>query len=298
MRKNGRATLAVFAAGLVLSTAARTYIIAAHTDMNTGFLYHGDEPLCNILYYGIIIAAAVASIFTSRLGENGGEVGTVGAAADIPGGGAVVMGFLVLGAGIFSLYEGIAEIRAISPTTFLMAVDFLFAAVLFVIGFATLFKKRFTAGLGYTYSLIGLYCVGRGLYSFMNRMAIIPVPEYFIESVSLICMSVFFLMLGRYLSGNETRRTSKAVCFWGVGTASLVLSSAFGTIIASFAASETVSSRVMFSTYASESFRQARAGVDAYSLTVTPWVNVLLGVMIAASVVLMFQSPVRSSYED
>lgn len=295
MRKNGKITLAVLAAGIVLSTAVRCYVIAAYTDMKTGFLYHGDEPLCNILYYGIILAAAVMSIFTSRAGE---KDMVVGSAENIPVGGAVVTGFLSLGAGMLSAYEGITELRAISPMLFLTVVDLLFAIVLLVIGFATLYKKRFTAGLGYTYSLIGVYCVFRGLYSFMNRMVIVTVPEYLNETLSLICMAVYFLMIGRYLSGNETRRTSGAVCFWGTWASSLVLSSALGTFIASFAASGEVSERIVFSTYAAESFRQASRGIDAYNMVITPWVNIVMGVMVIVSVVMMFLSPARSSLDD
>lgn len=294
MRKNGRLTLAVLAAGIVLSTAVRSSVIAAHTDMKTGFLFHGDEPLCNILYYGIILAAAVTSVFTSRIGEKGCVVGS---AADISGSGTVVTGFLALGTGMLSAYEGISELRAVSPMLFLTVIDLLFAAVLLVIGFATLYKKRFTPGLGYTYSLIGVYCVFRGLYSFMNRMVIVTVPEYLIETLSLICMSVYFLMLGRYLSGNETRRTPGAICFWGTWASALVLSSALGTVIASLAASGEVSERIVFSTYAAESFRQASRGIDAYNMVITPWVNLILGVMIVVSVVMMLGSPARSSLD-
>lgn len=295
MRKNGKITLAVLAAGVVLGTAARVWAIAAHTDMKTGFLYHGDELLCNILYYGIILAAAVVSVFTSRAGEGGC---VIGAAAEIPSGGAVVTGFLALGAGLCAAYEGLAEFNAISPMLFLTAIDFLFGALLLIIGFATLFKKRFTAGLGYTYSLIGAYCVCRGLYAFMNRMAIQTVPEYCIEAVSLVCMSVYFLILGRYLSGNDNRRTAGGICFWGVASSGLVLSSALGTIVASITASGEVSERIVFSTYAAESFRQAQRGIDAYNMVITPWVNVMLGVMIVVSVSIMFTSPARSSYDD
>ena len=286
MKKNTKITLAVLAAGIILSLAVRVYVIVAHTDMTTGFLYHGEELLCNALYYGIIAAAAAVSVFTARADEkNGIEEQT---ASDMGSAGVAVIGFFTMFAGMFAAYEGIKEIKAITPTKFLIAVDFLFAAVLVAIAFATLSKKRFTPGLGYSYTLIGAYCICRGIYCFMSRMSIVPVPEYLIEGLSLIGMAVFFAMLGRFLSGNETPHTRRFLCFWGVGTASITFSSAFGTLIARAAAPEEIRMRIVFTSYEAESFRQASAGADAYKLVATPWVNVFLGAVIVASLVTMF----------
>ena len=286
MKKNAKITVAVMVAGIILSLAVRLYVIVAYTDMTTGFLYHGSELLCNALYYGIIAVAAVVSVFTARVDEKNG-IGEQ-TASDIGSGGAVVIGFFTMFAGLFAAYEGLKEIKAITPNNFLIVVDFLFAAVLVVIAFATVSKKRFTPGLGYSYTFIGVYCICRGIYCFMTRMAIVTVPEYLIESLSLIGMSVFFAMLGRFLSGNETQHTRKFLCLWGIGTASITLSSAFATIIARYIAPEEISVRIVFTSYEAESFRQASAGADAYKLVATPWVNVLLGALIVASLVSMF----------
>ena len=287
--KYSKKTLAVLAAGIILSLAARIYVIVAHTDMTTGFLYHGEELLCNLIYYGIIGAAAVASVLTVRVDEKSG-VGEK-TAVDIGGAGVTVIGLVTMFAGGFAVFEGVTEFKAITPTNYLIAVDFLFAAILVAIAFVTLAKKRFTPGLGYSYSLIGAYCICRGIYCFMNRMAIVTVPEYLIECVSLIGMSVFFVMLGRFLSGNETKHTRKFVCFWGVGTASITLSSAFGTLIARFAAPEEIRTRIVLSSYDAESFRQASAGANAYKMVAMPWVDLFLGVLIAVSLVTLFTKP-------
>lgn len=289
MKKNGRITLAVLAAGVILSMMVRIYVIVAHTDMLTGFLYHGEELLCNGLYYGIVLAAMIAAVFTARADDK--RCAAPRTAGDINGARAAVLGFLTLLMGLFAAYEGIAEIRAITPTAFLIISDLFFSAVLMVIAFVTLYKKRFTPGLGYSYSLIGAYCVCRGIYCFMNRMVILTVPEYFIECLSLIGMSIFFVLLGRFLSGNETKLTRISLCFWGVGSASLVLSSAFGTLISSFAAPEEIRCRIVYSSYAAESFRQSSAGIDAYKMVIVPWTNVFMGLLIAASLVVMFMKP-------
>ena len=98
------------------------------------------------------------------------------------------------------------------------------------------------------------------------------------------------IFTGRFLSGNETKHTRKAMCFWGVGTSALTLSSAFGTIIASIAAPEAVRSRIVMTSYDAESFRQASEGVDAYKMVYTPWVNVFLGLLTAAVLVIMFMN--------
>lgn len=286
MKKNAKITLAVMAAGIILSLAVRVYVIVAHTDMITGFLYHGEELLCNILYYGIIAVAAVVSVFTARIDEKNG-IGEQ-TASDIGGAGVTVIGFLTMIAGLFSAYEGLNEIKAVTPTTYLIAIDFLFAAVLVAIAFVTISKKRFTPGVGYSYTLIGIYCICRGIYCFMSRMAIVTVPEYLIECLSLIGMAVYFAMLGRFLSGNETRHTRKFLCLWGIGAVAITFSSAFGTLIARFAAPEEIRVRIVFTSYEAESFRQASGGTDAYKLVATPWVNVFLGAVIVASLVAMF----------
>lgn len=295
MKKNGRITLAVLAAGVILSTLARIYVIVVHTDMNTGFLYHGEELLCNGLYYGIVLAAMIAAVFTARADDK--RLGAARTAADISGTRAVVIGFLTMLAGLFAAYEGLSEIHAISPMPFLMVVDFLFAAILIVPAFVTLYKKSFTPGLGYSYSLVGVYCVCRGIYCFRNRMVILTVPEYLIECLSLIGMAVFFVLLSGYLSGNETKRTRMAVCFWGVGSASLVLSSALGTLIASVAAPEEIRRRIVFSSYAAESFRQSSMGKDAYKMVTVPWTNVFLGLLAAASLFVLFMKPKSGTAE-
>lgn len=289
MKKNGRITLAIFAAGVVLSTLVRIYVIVGHTDMLTGLLYHGEALLCNLLYCGIIVAAMVAAVFTAQADDR--QVGVERTAADISGSRAAALGFMTLFAGIFSAYEGIAEIRAISPMSFLIITDFACALLLMIIAFMTLYKKRFTPGLGYSYSLIGITCLLRGVYCFRSRMAIVTVPEYLIECLSLVVMAVYFVLLGTFLSGNETKRTFKALCFWGVGSASLVLSSTLGTLIASVAAPEEIRSRIVYSSYAAESFRQSSMGVDAYKMVTVPWTNVFLGLLVTTSLVVMFMKP-------
>lgn len=286
MKKSSKITLAVLAAGAVLSLAVRILVIIKHTDMHTGFLYHGDEILWNGLYYGLIIAAMAVSIFTAHADEK--RTGIRQTAEDITGVRAVVMSVALMAAGISSICEGIAEIRAISPSKFLMIIDFAFGGLFVLIAFVTVCKKRFTPWLGLSYMLLGIFCICRCMYCFMNRMVILTVPEYLIESISLIVMSVFFVLQGRYLSGRNEKHTKKALCFWGAGALSLVFSSVLGTLIASVAAPEEIRRRIVYTSYAAESFKQSSGGVDAYKMTVAPLTDVMLGAIVAAFLVLIF----------
>ena len=61
MSKNGKTALIAAGAGFVLCLAARLVTILFFTDMNTGFLNHGSEILCNLLIYGSLAAAAIAA---------------------------------------------------------------------------------------------------------------------------------------------------------------------------------------------------------------------------------------------
>lgn len=295
MKKKVRATLAVMAGAILVGIVARVFIIVIHTDMNTGFLYHGEELLCNLMYYGVIAAASVAAIFAARSDEKDISEQT---AAGICAPKVVVMGMAVLLAGVFALIEGIGEIKAVSPMKFRTATDLVFAAILIATAVFTLYNRKFTPGIGYMYSLIGVFCICRGMYCFMNRMAIVTVPEYLIEALTLICMSVFFVVLAKYLSGNQSKHTRKAIAFWGTGTAALALSSSFGTLIASVAAPDVIRSRIVFSAYEAETFRQSAQGVDAYNMTMTPWVDFLLGVLTAAALVAVFTRSPKSGKSE
>lgn len=286
MKKSSKITLAVLAAGVVLSLAVRIFVIIKHTDMNTGFLYHGDEILWNGLYYGVIIAAMAASIFTARADEK--RTGVQQTAADITGARAVVMSVVLMAAGLSSVCEGIAEIRAISPSKFLMIIDFVFGGLFILIAFFTVCKRRVAPWLGLSYMFLGMFCICRCMYCFMNRMVILTIPEYLIESISLIVMSVFFVLQGRYLSGRKEKHTKKALCFWGVGASSLVFSSVLGTLIASVAAPEEIRRRIVYTSYAAESFKQSSEGVDAYKMTVVPLTDVMLGLIVVTFLVLIF----------
>lgn len=297
--KKIKLTHVVLAAGIISSAVVRFLVITGHTEISndplkrsTGFLYHGDEPLWNGLYYGLILLAAVAAIFTSIADEKKYAEPMTG--SGIGKGKTIAIGLLTMTTAVFAAYEGMDEMRAFTPTLFLIIVDFLFAVVMAVIAFVTLANKRFSPIVGYLYSLIGAYCVCRGIYFFMSRMAISTVPEYMIQCLSIIGMAVYFVSLARFLSGNDSKHTKKALSFWGVGTASLTFSSALGAFVAKLAAPADIRACIVYTSAAAENYRQARAGSDAYNLVITPWTEIFLGLIIVATLVIAFSKPSES----
>ncbi|MDE6733148.1 MAG: hypothetical protein K2J77_09775 [Oscillospiraceae bacterium] len=297
--KKIKLTPIVSALGIIASAVVRFFVITQHTEISnnplkrsTGFLFHGDELLWNGLYYGIIIIAAIAAIIAA-------VVDSKGEAEELKGSGlgkgrTILIGLLMMAAAVFAAYDGRAEMSAFSPTAFLIIIDFAFAVLMAVISFVTLSNKRFTPVIGYLYSLVGAFCICRGIYCFMSRMAIATVPEYVIQSLSLVTMAVYFVMLARFLSGNSGKHTRKAMGFWGVSAVSLTFSSALGAIAAKFFGADDIKPCIVFSANDAENYRQARAGADAYNLVVTPTVELALALIVLVTLIIAFTKPSSS----
>lgn len=297
--KKIKLTPIVLALGIIGSAVVRFLVITEHTEISndplkhsTGFLFHGDELLWNSLYYGIIAIAAIASIITAIIdGKSESEPLT---GSGIGKGRTILIGLLTMTAAFFAAHEGTAEMQTLTPTVFLIITDFVFAVIMAVTAFLTLSKKRFTPVVGYLYSLIGAFCICRGIYYFMSRMAISSVPEYVIQSLSLITTSVYFVMLARFLSGNSGKHTRKALSFWGVGAASLTFSSAIGAILAKLIGPEDIGACIVYTSAVAENIRQDRAGADAYRLVIAPWVELVLALVVAVTLIIAFTKPIES----
>ena len=281
MSKNGKTALIVAGAGFVLCFAARLVTILFFTDMNTGFLNHGNEILCNLLIYGVLAAAAIVAGLLLRKEPAGVKVSEKGCLA---------IGFVTLLAALCAGYEGIAETSALTPSLFLIITDFVGAVYMAVLAFAVLYKKSFTPALGFCYSIIGVYCVFRGIYVFMNRMVIAAVPEYLAEVLEIVFLALFFAMFARMFSGNEEKLTKPFMFISGVGAAILTLSSSLGVIFSKLFAPAEIAERISASTKYSEVFYQNNHGRDGYIMTFTPYVNMALGLLAAVAVVAALKS--------
>lgn len=297
MRKSGRATLIVMIAGLVLCTLTRVYTIVAGTDMTMGFFYHDSELLCNILYYGLITAVAVAAMIAAHIDQRGafGEV----EAADIVNSRAAVIGFGMLTLALCAGYEGLKETKNILPSSRLILSDFIFAAAAAALAFVILYMKEFKPALGFFMALGGVYYTMRGINCFNMRMVITSIPEYLIEGMSTVGASVTFILLAKFLSGNSGKLTKTALCGWGTATAVLNLSSAGATVLAGVLAPGDVSERIVASANEALLYFQTSAGTEPYKMAYTPFMDVLTGLFIGAALtVILFARHVERPTEN
>lgn len=283
MRNGGRATLAVMIAGLVLCTLTRVYTITAGTDMTMGYYYHDSELLCNILYYGLLTAVAAAAMIAAQLNKRG-EFGRV-EPADIVDARAAVIGFGLLVLALYAGFEGLAERKAIAPSSKLMIADFLFAGCGIALSFIIMYKKEFKPYMGFIMAFSGLYYTMRGIDCFSDRMVITSIPEYLIQAMSAVGAAVTFVLLGRFLSGNAGKMTKTALYGWGTATAVLNLSSAGATALASVLAPAEVSDRITMSADTAALFFQSKQGDAPYMMAFTPLFDVLTGLYIGVVLV-------------
>ena len=281
MSKKGKITLIAAGAGFALCLAARIAVITLFTDMKSGFLYNGNEVLCNILLYAGLLAAGIAAFVLTR---------NEPASANPSEKGCITIGFVTLLAAICAGYEGIAEMSALTPSVFLIIADFAGALYMAVLAFSILYKRSFSPGLGFCFSIIGVYCVIRGIYSFMSRMAITTVPEYLAEVLGLVLCACFFAMFAKLFSGNGEKRTMPALCLFGIGAGILTISGALGIIAAKLFAPAEIAERITASAKTAELFYQNNQGRFGYMMTFTPYVNIALGLLAAVGVVVALKS--------
>lgn len=272
-----RATLITLIAGIVLSSAARVFVISK-TDMRSGFILNGNEILCNILYLGaILLTAAVCAVIWLK--DSDADV------TGYSGKSSLFIGFGLLIAAVGIGYEGLAERSSLTPSGFVIFADFFFAALLCVIAFITLYMKEFKPGLGFVYVFGGLYCVLRGVFCFMERMVVTAIPEYFIDCLMAIFSAMLFLALARVLSGNTGKLTKAALFGWGSATVATTFSACIGAGIAKFLMSPDISERVVFSAAGAEYYYQSLHGWDAYQLAFPSTADIGIGIFALVTVI-------------
>ncbi len=272
----GKSTLTAVAVGTVLASAARVFAISK-TDMTSGLLVHGNEVLCSALYFGTVVLTAVICALIWIKDRNTDVSGLEGRSA-------VIIGFGMLAAAFCAGIEGVAELSAFTPSKFLIFIDFMFAAVLGIIAFVTLYLKEFKPWLGFIYSFGGIFCVTRGINLFMDRMVVTAIPEYLINGLLTVGGAMAFLALARLLSGNAGKFTKAALFGWGMGTGVMALSAYIGGVIAKFMLPSEVSDRIVFSSNSAEFYYQAFMGIDAYQMAFPSVADAAVGVFIILAI--------------
>ena len=284
MSKNGKAAMISAFSGIILCLAARFVTVIFFTDFNTGFLYHGSEILCNLLFFGILAVSAVsAAIFSAKEPRD----------VAIPEKGCVVLGALLLLSAFFAGYEGVMEISAPTPSGLLIVTDFAGALFMGIVAFVLLYKKEITSGIGLCFSINGAFFVLRGINIFITRTVITTVPEYLTETLGVIFSAFFFAFAGKIFSGNSEKLSKPTLSFLGVSTAVCTLSSALGVIFAKIFAPEEISSSITASYTYAETFYQSQHGKDGYIMTFTPYVSMSVGLLAIAIVFMTIKYSVQ-----
>ena len=293
---SGRLGLWVIIPGWILAFAARMAQICAGTDMTSGFLKDDNGFFMNTCFWGAVIltlaGAVVAAVFDRK---NGGAYYRT-SVDQITDGKAAAIGFGLLLPAMGALYEGYSEAvipegSNISPSPFMMAVNFLFGAVMLVTAFVILYKKEFKPGLGFALTGGAVYYTLRGIGVFLERMAITTRPEYLINCMTDIVAAFFFMQLAKLLSGNESKRTREALTVTGAVSVSLILGNAPAVIAASLMGPAEVASRIVTSNSAAEMLFQQNYGFEAYYMSWAPASEIAAGIFIVAALISLYVKP-------
>lgn len=275
----------------VLCFAVRLVQILAGTDMNTGFMYDGCGFLLKYGYYGLIILTAAALAVTAAFDVKRGSALADATNAAFVDSGAVMAGFPMLIMGAVAVYEGVIEMRAITPSALLIFADFVLGGIVVIIAFVTLYKKEIKRFLGFSYAAAAILFLLRLLCYFMDQMVVASIPERVIKCLAPALASVFFMQLAKLLCGAQQKKTAASLMVIGGTSAVLILSSALATIVAGAAAPSDIAARITSDSYQAELFKQTMFGKNYYMLQWTSWAEVLFAVMAVLVIAVLYRRP-------
>ena len=264
MKNNSRFGVWVLIPGFVLAFAARMAQLCAGTDMTSGFLKHDNGFFMNACFWAAVIisigGAVAAAVFDRKRGS--------------------------------AFYQTpVSEESNISPSPFMMWVDFIFGAAMLVVAFLILYYKEFKPGLGFaTVSGAAFYTL-RGIGIFMEKMAVTTVPEYLINCISVILAAVFFMQLAKFLSGNEGKHTREVLAVSGTAAAVTILGNSIAGLAAMLFGPAETASRIVLSSYEAEWLYQANYGESAYYMSLVPAADAAAGVFIVVVLLALFMKP-------
>ncbi len=303
MKNNSRIGLWLLIPAWALAFAARVVQICAGTDMTSGFLKDDNGFFMDFCFWGAIVltlAAAVAAAVLDRKKNNSAFYNTP--VERITDGRAAAIGFALLLPGMAALYEGyceavIPESSNISPSPFMVVVNFLFGAAMLVSAFMIMYFKEFKPGLGFSVVSGAGYYTLRGIGVFLEKMAVTTVPEYLINCMSVIFAAIFFMQLAKFLSGNEGKRTREALTVSGAVAAVTILGNSIAVITASLAGPAEAASRIVTSENEAEMLYQLAHGRDAYYMSYMPIPVTAAGIFIVVTLIALYMQP-KSAAEN
>ncbi len=282
MAKKQLITPIVLAAGVILGSAARVFTIS-QTNMSIGVLEHKSELLCNVLFYGLIaITAVLAAVFAGTPDKNGKNK-----PFEMLAGGTTATGFGLLAVGVGAGYDAQTALKCMSGSVVYAVISFVFAAAFVVLAFIMLYKKEITPVMGFACSFGGVFCMIKGVFFFREHMVVATIPEYLIEALSVVFGGLFFIMLGKLLTGNEGRLTRRMLAAFGTASAVLTLSAFIGALSAKLFLGEEISQRIVVTHAQAVEHFQAMRGIDGYLLSFPSFANIGLGIFAAVMVIVV-----------
>lgn len=288
--------------GFLLAFAARMAQICLGTDMTMGILKHGNGFFMDYCFWAAAIVTVGGAIAAAVFDRKRGGSYYQALVSQFTDGRAAAVGFAMLVPALCALYEGYSEFKIpeesnVSPSPFMMWVDFLFGAAMLVIAFVILYKKEFKPGLGFATVVGAVYYTLRGIGIFMEKMVVTTIPEYLINCMSDILAAIFFMQLAKLLSGNEGRRTREALAVTGAANVAVILGNAAAGFAAMFAADAEVAGRIVLTSYEAEWLYQANGGDSAYYMSLVPAAQAAAGIFAVVVMIALFMKPKPQTVE-
>lgn len=296
MKKNSRLGLWLIIPAWALAFAARLAQICAGTDMTIGFLKDENGFFMNACFWlavGVTLAAAICAAVLDR--KNGSALYTT-EVSQVTDGRAGAIGFALLLPAMGALYSGYAEAvipeeSNISPSPFMMVVNFLFGGIMLVSAFVILYKKEFKPALGFSLTAGAVYYTLCGIDVFLENMAVTTVPEHLINCMCMVAAAIFFMQLAALLSGNEGRRTRGALAVSGAVTAVMILGNSLAVIFTAIAGPAEAASRIVTSKTQAEMLHQMGRGDHAYYMSLVPAPLMAAGVFAVVALIALYMRP-------
>ncbi len=273
----------------LLCTAARYFQIIAGTDFNYGSLYDDNGFLMDFSFYGLLILFAAVSVGLALMDKKKSGAFHINEISGFVDEKTVLLGFPLVVTGALAAYDGYAQTMTLTPSAFLIFVDFLMGAVMLVLGFVILWKKELTPFLGFSLAAPAIYYTLKGIALFSDRMAIASIPEYLIEALNVVGCAVFFMQLAKLLSGNESKSTRVILTASGTVTAVMTLSSALATVLADLSP-DSVAMLITPNSAEAEAMVQKNHQMNhtLYVMSYTPWVDVAAALCIVFALVALY----------
>ncbi|MBQ8171420.1 MAG: hypothetical protein IJZ95_05480 [Oscillospiraceae bacterium] len=292
MKKNSMLSLFAAIPAFLLCLVMRFLQIAGATDFRTGFLFDDCGFFMDFGYYGLLILVLIVTVLLCILDKKRSGAFFTNATAGIVDAKAILIGFPLLIAGALAIYEGYMQTKALSPSSFLMFVGFIFGGLMVVQAFVVLYKKEIKAGLGFSFVIPAVYYTLRGIGVFLDRMVVASIPEYLIECLCIIGYAVFFMFLAKLLSGNESKYTRTTISAVGITTAVMTLSNAIAVILADVISPNGVSVRIVTNANEAEMAEQyaIASGKYGYFMSYMSWTDVVIAVTIVLTLVALYKA--------